>query len=236
MKKIAWFFLTLLLSFVLFNISFSNSSSSTNLISITIEKKNLFYKPIIIAKAELEKNNEGKIFKTKIDKLIPQLSNQKLTDVYKLMQKIDTNNPKYLKHKYILRYLYAKIWLEIHQREYFIRWVTDNYHNYYEDSTSHSRDLDRMENLKNLNSAIEMIYMQTWEYPNTLDELKKEYVPFHWKVFPSDPKQWEKNDECEYWYHYKVLNNNYWKNQWYTISVCLENKKDWTYILSKWIE
>lgn len=232
MKKIICFVFIVILFFSV-NLS-AFWTENTKKYSITIEYKSLLYKNMILSKKELDKTNTFKNYINKFDKVIPKLDDNKLINLYNKLGKIDTNNYKYEKYKHLLRYLYAKVWIEIYKRYNIIRWMTNNYNNKYEDTTSKTRDLDRIQNITKLSIAIEMFFQENWEYPSNIKELKEYYVPYHWDTFPIDSMNWEKNEECSYWYEYKVFNTNYWINQWYAILTCLENKKDWYNLYQKW--
>jgi len=96
--------------------------------------------------------------------------------------------------------------------------------------TSKSRDSIRITDLKSLQAAIELYYMDNWKYPTTIknNELIKPYI---YKI-PQDPlKNFLWTNWCKFWYIYQVWDKNWIKNQVYKLSACLENtdktKNDW---------
>ena len=87
----------------------------------------------------------------------------------------------------------------------------------YDEELWKTRDASRISTLKYLESKIEMYYSDNGEYPQELDDI------------PDDPLNWKNIDWCEFvWYKYEVSPGEkyFLDNQWFRLSVCLENERD----------
>ena len=93
-----------------------NENSDNNILSKPKLSKPKLFKQLIISKKQLEKTYKWRKDKAKFDKYIPLMKDKKLIDIYNRLDKADLNKVKLRKHKNILEYLHAKIWLEILKR------------------------------------------------------------------------------------------------------------------------
>lgn len=82
-----------------------------------IKSKRKIFKDLILSNKEIKKTIKWKKDKTKFDKLIPLVSDEKLIDLHERLENIDTNLSKFKKYKALLEYLKAKIWIEIYSRD-----------------------------------------------------------------------------------------------------------------------
>lgn len=56
-----------------------------------------------------------------IDIIVKKLSEKKLINLYKKLDKIDTDFKKYNKIKFLIKYLKARSWIEIYSRDEIIK-------------------------------------------------------------------------------------------------------------------
>ncbi len=188
--------------------------------SLVIQKKALLYKKLILSKRELENTYKWRKDIQKFDEYIPLMKDDKLIDIYNKLEKVDLNSYKFREYKDLLNYLYAKIWIEIYNRNSIIKWTTDEWNN-----NKIERDNKRINNITSLKSSAEMMFMDKWRYPNNLEEL----VDYSF-IDLSDTKNWTELNWCILWkYEYKLTDSYS-----YTISTCLELKNDWNYIYTSW--
>jgi len=107
-------------------------------------------------------------------------------------------------------------------------------------------DLERVKDLNDIRTGIEMYYVDEMSYPDNLSDIPVDFFPrkikwwknkFEWvyeyypQQLPVDPLEWKIIDWCEFWYKYYIN----WED--YTLETCLEIpeevpwSKDWKYIL-----
>lgn len=99
----------LLSIFALILLLFSNL---WNIYAANLDRSTLI-KDLLSSKKELSKTTKWKKQISSINKSIKKLNQSKLENLYNKLEKINTNNSKYAKHKHLLAYIEAKAGLEL---------------------------------------------------------------------------------------------------------------------------
>lgn len=104
---------------------------------------------------------------------------------------------------------------------------------------SSKNDIQRVDDLKNIESALQLYYYDEWIYPTDLSIIPDDY--FRWKCIkncwdtllhpkfsewklPVDIIDWKVVDGCEFWYKYEMKETEKFIHWNYTLSSCIENK------------
>ncbi len=75
-----------------------------------------FVNTVLLLKPELDSDEKWWSLVGKLDELISKMTDEKLINFYKILDKVNFNSSSFIKYKDFLTYLKAKIWIEIYKR------------------------------------------------------------------------------------------------------------------------
>ena len=160
-----------------------------------IDTKFSLLKKLILSKKELEKTYQWRKDKIKFDKLIPNVDDEKILDLYSKLDGVDFDTYKFRKYKNLLNYLYAKIWLEIHNRKL----IKNDNENIEEKIYSVIWGLNNYEIFKNI--FINWQQVMYWEFKKIGDDcwsIISSWILINWKWVKYSCNDNSKVNEVEY--------------------------------------